>query len=105
MGEKCVDHFMGMFSFVIWDRVEEKLFCSRDRFGVKPFYYHIDKFKNLFFASEIKALWTAGIKQEYNIQIWSTYFSQGLYDHTEETFWDGIQSLPAGHNLVWQNDQ
>ena len=39
--EKCVDHFNGMFSFAIWDKNKKKLFCARDRFGIKPFYWTI----------------------------------------------------------------
>ena len=38
-GPACLDRFIGMFSFAIWDRVNRSLFCARDRFGIKPFYY------------------------------------------------------------------
>src|SRR5438093_9800185 len=54
-GTNCLHRFNGMWAFAIWDRLKRKLFCSRDRFGVKPFYYFFDG--NTFgFASEIKAL-------------------------------------------------
>ena len=54
-GEDRVTHFRGMFAFAIWDSDKRKLFCARDRLGVKPFYYYFDG--RLFaFASEIKAL-------------------------------------------------
>jgi asparagine synthase (glutamine-hydrolysing) len=54
-GKNCVKHFRGMFSFVIWDEQEQELFCARDRFGIKPLYYTIQK--NIFyFASEVKTL-------------------------------------------------
>src|SRR3569832_2367429 len=39
-GAECLRHFRGMFAFVIWDRQDKRLFCARDRMGVKPFYYH-----------------------------------------------------------------
>lgn len=54
-GEDCVSHFSGMFSFALWDEKEQKLFCARDPFGIKPFYYCVvdDEF---YFASEAKAL-------------------------------------------------
>ena len=39
--EKCVEHFDGMFAFALWDDEEKTLFCARDRFGEKPFYYTI----------------------------------------------------------------
>jgi len=38
-GEACVEHLLGDFSFAIWDAREKRLFCARDHFGVKPFYY------------------------------------------------------------------
>ncbi len=54
-GEDCLSHFNGMFSFALWDEKKHELFCARDRFGIKPFYYTINN--NIFyFASEIKAL-------------------------------------------------
>lgn len=52
-GKECVQHFNGMWSFAILDQANEKIFCSRDRFGVKPFYYYLDS-KQFIFASEIK---------------------------------------------------
>jgi asparagine synthase (glutamine-hydrolysing) len=38
-GERCVDYLLGDFAFAIWDRRARRLFCARDRFGIKPFYY------------------------------------------------------------------
>lgn len=54
-GEDCVNHFSGMFAFAIWDEKKQKLFCARDPFGIKPFYYFIGN-DTFYFASEIKAL-------------------------------------------------
>lgn len=54
-GENCVDHLRGMFAFAIWDEKKKILFCARDRFGIKPFYYTLEN-KELIFASEAKAL-------------------------------------------------
>ncbi len=54
-GTDCVTHFKGMFAFAIWNEKDQTLFCARDRFGIKPFYYTI--VDNIFyFASEMKAL-------------------------------------------------
>ena len=54
-GEKCLDKFNGMFSFVLWDSQRKKLFAARDRLGIKPLYYYYDSEK-IIFASEIKAI-------------------------------------------------
>ena len=53
-GENCVQHFMGMWAFALWDKKEKTLFCSRDRFGIKPFYY-IHQGDRFYFASEFIA--------------------------------------------------
>jgi asparagine synthase (glutamine-hydrolysing) len=58
----CTAHFDGMFSFAIWDKKEQTLFAARDRFGEKPFYFFYDE-EQFLFASEMKALWSAGIKK------------------------------------------
>ncbi|MCJ7531800.1 MAG: asparagine synthase (glutamine-hydrolyzing) [Anaerolineales bacterium] len=54
-GQDCVSHFKGMFAFALWDEARQVLFCARDRFGIKPFYYTIIG-EVFYFASEIKAL-------------------------------------------------
>src|SRR5439155_12009482 len=62
-GESCLDRFIGMFAFAIWDERDQSLFAARDRFGVKPFYYAVID-DRLLFASEIKALHAAGVTRE-----------------------------------------
>lgn len=54
-GADCVNHLRGMFAFAIWDNRTNSLFCARDRFGIKPFYYTIQK-DCFIFASEAKTL-------------------------------------------------
>lgn len=54
-GEQCLDKFNGMFSFVLWDNKSKRLFAARDRLGIKPLYYFLDK-ERIIFASEIKAI-------------------------------------------------
>ncbi|MBC7694117.1 MAG: asparagine synthase (glutamine-hydrolyzing) [Burkholderiales bacterium] len=65
-GIKCVDRFIGMFSFVIYDQVKEEVICVRDRAGVKPFFYYWNQ--NLFlFASELKSFnYHPDFKKEIN---------------------------------------
>jgi len=99
-GTECLDHLIGMFAFVIWDTVEKTAFAARDRFGVKPFYYHTETDGTVLFASEIKSIHAAGVPAVPNDEAWASYLTFGLYDHSDRTFWRGINSLPAGHYLV-----
>ncbi len=98
-GEKCLNYFVGMFSFALWDEKNQVLFCARDRFGVKPFYYSNHK-DNFYFASEIKAIHAAGLPKIFNEKTWATYFTFGLYEHSKDTFYEKINSLPPGHCII-----
>jgi len=98
-GDECVQHFIGMFAFAIWDESKKRLFCARDRLGIKPFHYALHDGKFLF-ASEIKALLAAGMKPEANMSTWATYLAHGYYDHSAETFFKNASCLPAGHCLL-----
>src|SRR5688572_3557882 len=71
-GKACLDRFIGMFAIAIWDEKKKTAFVARDRFGVKPLYYHQKKDGTLLFASEIKALHAAGVVQKANDRTWST---------------------------------
>jgi len=95
-GKDMLQRLNGMFSFVIWDNKRKLLFAARDRFGVKPFYYAISD-SSMYFASEIKTLWAAGIPKEKNLSVWAKYLAHGSYGLPDETFWSGIKQLPAGH--------
>jgi len=98
-GKECLHRFNGMWAFAIWDRKERKLFASRDRFGIKPFYYFCDG-KTFVFASEIKALLASGaIKPEPNDAAVYEYLAYGESDHREETFFRGIRQLLGGYSL------
>ncbi len=104
-GPACLDRFLGMFALMIWDEQEQRLFAARDRFGVKPLYYHRDAAGGLVIASEIKAIHAAGVVAQSDPVAWSAYLGQGLYEHSERTFWKDIQSLPPGHFLTWSDRQ
>ena len=93
-----------MFSFAIWDERKNMLFCSRDRLGIKPFFYHLNN-NTLYFASEIKALLACNIPLKPNWKQWSTYLTTGYYDHSEDTFFEDIQVLRGGHNLIYTQNQ
>ena len=101
-GLDCLEHFIGMFAFALWDEREQRLFVARDRFGVKPLVYHQNLDGTLFVASEIRALHAAGVPAAADERAWATYLTHGLSDHTERTFWKGIASLPPGWAMTWQ---
>src|SRR5260221_3548926 len=99
--EECLYEFDGMFAFAIYDRKEELIFAARDRFGEKPFYYYRDN-TNLFFASEMKALWALGINKRVDEKMLLNYLTIGYVQNTidkKETFFEDISSLPPSHYL------
>lgn len=102
-GKKCLDKLNGMFAFVIWNKKEQSLFAARDRFGVKPFYYHFDN-SNFSFASEIKTILDSGIEKVANENVWSNFFTEGSYGLPNETFWKNIHQLPGGHSLTLKSN-
>ncbi len=104
-GPGCVTRFNGMWAFAIWDQRRRRLFCSRDRFGIKPFYYHLSQ--NLFvFASEVKALLPAFNERPIpNRSVLSDYLIDGYLCRTNETFLEGIQRLEPAHNLTVSADE
>lgn len=100
-GRACLDRLIGMFAFAIWDSVERELFAARDRFGVKPLFYHQPDAGSLWIASEIKALHQAGLAKTPNPRVWASYLAKGMYDDSESTFWNGARQVPPGGWLHW----
>lgn len=99
-GEPCVERFNGMWSFALWDRRRQRLFCSRDRFGVKPFYYAFDG-RTFYFGSEIKQLiYGAKLPRLANALAVYHFLEQFLFDYSDETFFEGIHQLRGGHSLT-----
>ncbi|UEQ78723.1 asparagine synthase (glutamine-hydrolyzing) [Chryseobacterium arthrosphaerae] len=99
-GEKCVERFNGMWAFAIFDAEKNKIFCSRDRFGIKPFYYYTDD-KKMIFASEIKPILEIEPVTEVNIQVMLQFIAVNLTEQTNETFFKGINKLQGSHNLIY----
>jgi asparagine synthase (glutamine-hydrolysing) len=99
LGEEMVAKLEGMFSFVIWDGRQERLFAARDRFGEKPFLY-VRNAQGLFFASELRAFAAAGIcSGDINRPALSDYLRL-LYVPAPKTIWKDVSKLPAGHAMV-----
>jgi asparagine synthase (glutamine-hydrolysing) len=101
--ENCLNLLDGMFAFAIWDKQEQVLFAARDRFGEKPFYYHHNEnLSSFLFASEIKALFAAGVDHAYDGSRLLNYLAAGYTEHPvkiENTFYKNVRSLPAAHYL------
>ncbi|MCU0241543.1 MAG: asparagine synthase (glutamine-hydrolyzing) [Vicinamibacteria bacterium] len=99
-GAQALPRLNGMWSFAIYDTVAARLFCARDRFGVKPFhYYHND---TLFaFASEIKGLLAhPAVPRRPHAPSVLGFLTRGHLDEGAQTFLEDIFSLPAGHQLA-----
>jgi asparagine synthase (glutamine-hydrolysing) len=97
-GEDCVTRLRGMFAIAIWDAAEQKLFVTRDRFGIKPFYWAQTP-NGFYFASEIKALLPFLKDRTVNHAALSDYFSF-QFCLGEKTLMDGVWQLPAAHFAV-----
>jgi asparagine synthase (glutamine-hydrolysing) len=99
-GKECVKRFNGMWSFVIFDKQKNILFGSRDRLGVKPFYYY-HKSDFFAFASEIKALANQNfVKSEINAVAAWDFFVLDQIEYEPEGFFKSIIELPASHNFI-----
>jgi asparagine synthase (glutamine-hydrolysing) len=98
-GRQCVNKFNGMWAFAIYDKSNKEVFCSRDRFGIKPFYY-INKPGYYFaFASEIKPLLTLLRNNDANMGLVYDFILTGQASDYRHTFFENIEQLPASTNL------
>lgn len=100
-GESFLSKIEGMFSFAIWDNLKKELFCARDRFGEKPFYFYNDK-SQFIFASEMKSIFRTGVAKEINNEMLFLYLSYDTVENPNnkrQTFYQNIQQLPAAHSL------
>jgi len=95
----CVNRFNGMWAFCIYDRTKNILFCSRDRFGVKPFYYFNDN-NHFAFGSEIKQLLDF-TDCSVNLNVLLNFLVLQIEETTDETFFNGIKRLPPSYNLIY----
>ena len=102
-GEDCVDHLIGDFAFAIWDKRRKRLFCARDHFGVKPFFY--SRVGNSFvFSSTLNDLRRdARVSDELNETAVNDYLELGLNQDLGTTIFRDIQRLPGGHTLTLAN--
>ena len=102
-GLDCVTHLRGMFAFAIWDERNKRMFCARDRFGIKPFYYTVVD-GVFYFASEAKALlpFLSSIDTDPNALAEYLTFQYTIGEHT---LFAGIKQLMPGHALCIENGE
>ncbi|MFH0831806.1 MAG: asparagine synthase (glutamine-hydrolyzing) [archaeon] len=101
--EECLQKFNGMFAFAIWDTKKKELFIARDRAGVKPLYYYLDR-ENFIFASEIKAILEFDIKKKLNRDILYDFFNYGILVG-DETLFEGIKTVPPAHYFTLKKNK
>lgn len=102
-GKDAVTHFLGMWAIVIYDRHEKTFFCSRDRFGIKPFLYYFEN-GNFYFASEFKALRVLpSFDNAINEQQAKRGIALSWASYKDETFYKNVKQLKPAHNLIIQN--
>src|SRR3989338_232808 len=100
-GSQCIHRFNGVWSFVILDTIGRSIFCSRDRLGVRPFYYTLCS-DFLLFSSEIKSLLEfSEFNSSPNEEVMALYLKghYGFLEKNGDTFFKSVYQLPAGSNL------
>lgn len=105
-GFDCLNHFDGMFAFALYDIANDQLFCARDRFGEKPFYYSFFN-GNFYFASEMKALWAAGVPRDPNYPLFYNYLVHDLVENPLDqtnTFFSNIHKLKSAHCFIYKGE-
>ena len=103
-GRELLTRLRGMFTFALWDKDSQTLFCARDHFGIKPLYYYIaPETGTLLFGSEIKCfLDHPEFKKELNADQLELYLSY-QYSPGEDTFFKGVKKLLPAHWLEWKD--
>ncbi len=102
-GYQMADHMHGMFAFALWDEEANRLFCLRDQFGTKPFYYYQTADGELLYGTMIRTIMDKpGFEKELNDKLLQIYMSL-TYIPGEETFFKGLKKLLPGRYLIWEN--
>lgn len=102
-GCDMADHIYGMFAFALWDDEEQKLFCLRDQFGTKPFYYYVTEEGKLLYGTTIRQIMNQpGFVKELNEEMLQLYLSL-TYVAGEDTFFKGVKKLLPGRYMIWQD--
>lgn len=98
-GDDCVDRLVGDFAFAIWNRRNQSLYCARDHFGVRPFYYYYKKGERFLFATEIRALLAVPVVPRVLNETRVADYLESFVDDEEITFYEEIRRLPRSTAL------
>lgn len=99
------EHMYGMYAFALWDEENQELFCLRDEFGAKPFFYYQAEDKTILCSHSIrKIMESPKFKKELNEEMLQIYLSL-TYLAGEETFFKGLKKLLSGHYLIWKDGE
>lgn len=102
-GREMADHLYGMFAFALWDDEKEELFCLRDQFGTKPFYYYQTADGQLLYGVSIRRIMEQpGFVKGLNEEMLQLYLSL-TYGAGEDTFFKGVKKLLPGRYLIWKD--
>lgn len=101
-GDACVQRFNGMWAFALWDRRQQRLLCSRDRLGVKPFVYHQHQGR-WWFSSEAVGLRAVLPLHRADLGKLHEFLAWGYRREDGRSFFEGVAELPPAHNLVVQH--
>jgi len=103
-GEDCVEHLLGDFAFGIWDERKKRLFCARDHFGVKPFYY-AEVGNCLIFSNTLNCVRIhPGVSDELNDLAIGDFLLFGCQQEFDTTAFAEIKRLPPAHCLIWSGE-
>jgi asparagine synthase (glutamine-hydrolysing) len=101
-GEVCLERLLGDFAFAIWDPRHQMLFCARDHFGMRPFYYHHAPGRRYVFASDARAILVLPqVPYRINEGRVADFLVPELewIDYTS-TFFEDVYRLPPGHKVT-----
>jgi asparagine synthase (glutamine-hydrolysing) len=97
-GETCPEKLIGDFAFAVWDPRSQQMFCARDPFGMRPFYYHHSAW-GFIFASEMQPLFAdARVPRESNLSAIAMFLGNSFF-HPMHTLYAQVNRLPAAHSL------
>jgi len=103
--EKCLDRLLGDFAFAIWDGRRRRLFCARDHFGIKLFYYS-QAGGNFLFSNTLKCIRSSpAVSGKLNDSAIADFLLWDMNQNAATTTFRDIQRLPAGHYLVCSEQQ